>query len=441
MSIDEINTAVNQFISHHYNQILAPSQIEILVQRTVQAIQKSDIRKKIKATPINSIHFNKLLKNEIDSLVVNLKSPWKPSLNYTEKYKKLFFKLGRGEKISILELLKDTSLINSILWDQNQKVIGEARECVIEALKDIFIQLEGKTLTKNENFHLEMIIGDFLSVYPFLGPINGEVLEIPILKNNVWKLFKYEVTEIHLTPSWMGSPIVAFGLKSEDAEAEPILLFKGTTYPSDKGAFLSLLTDFNPLGSVGSYAFYIGKEKIETWLKKNCVSKKALVFGKSLGGALAGKCVLNFSSKISKVMTYGAPGFTLGEKNKLECLAAAGALPVINYFAQVNDPVPYSDLHADKAVNYYEVVSGKSRKNPLTAHAHMYSAHEQSAVLKMKSETIQNVWKRSSVTAARATASILFFVLLPTYILITIARHIYAVIRYCFEHIFKNISN
>ncbi len=78
---------------------------------------------------------------------------------------------------------------------------------------------------------------------------------------------------------------MAFGLIPNERSSPPLLLFKGTTYPTDDGCMLGLLTDLNPFASVGKYAFKIGKNKISKWLENHTSQSRARIYGKSLGSA------------------------------------------------------------------------------------------------------------------------------------------------------------
>jgi hypothetical protein len=270
---------------------------------------------------------------------------------------------------------------------------------------------------------MEFIIGDLLCLLPFLRPIDGDTIQVPVKIESEWHLVDYTIERIEITPSWMGSPLVAYGLKNPDFP--PLLLYKGTTYPSDEGACLSFLTDLNPFASVGSYAFSIGREKIKTWLENNASKLKARVYGKSLGGAQAWRTALEFPEYVAKVKAYGAPGFTPGERDKIHEVTDKYKDLEIEFYCQENDPVPYSDWVADRGVNYYEVRALKKHECGILAHADMLSTHEHSEIRKMKPEEINNPLKRAAVTTARLFASVAFpFILLGHTIKTTISHTI-----------------
>jgi len=350
-----------------------------------------------------------------DKVLVSAKTPWTPHLpleSLTTR-QKMILQILQGNVPPLKELLKDRTLLAAILWKKNPQLLDEAKDLVQKILSDLNTHLKNPHLTESDSFHIEMIIGDLLSLYPFLGPKNRESLHVPIRVNNEWLFVEYKVEKIFLTPPLIGSPITDYGLTAPDAP--PLLLFKGTTYPTDKGFALSLLTDLNPFGSVGAYAFGIGKKKIQIWLENNCSNQKALVFGKSLGGAHAWQSALTFPNQVQKVMAYGAPGFSLFDLDNLKKLKKQNKLPEINIFCQENDPFPYFDWAAKEGVNYYQVIGSKIRKG-IIAHADMYSTHEKCIILK----TDPNISGKATRIVSTTFRGVLSFAVFPPVLLLHI---------------------
>ena len=350
----------------------------------------------------------KSLLTAVKDILLNAKSPWNPKLELDSKIQQLFFKIMRGKIPPTKELLQG-SLLKAVIWKKNPQLLKEGRDLLNKIFADMSIELSQNKLSKEEIFHMEMIIGDLLSLYPFLDPKNEEELKVPLHIEGKWKVGTYHVEKIKLTPNWMGSPLVAIGLKPQDAQhIPPLLLFKGTTYPTDKGFSLSLLTDLNPGASVGSYAFSTGRKKIQGWLNRHAIGHKAIVYGKSLGGAQAWRTALHYPDQIQKVMAYGAPGFSSKDEKKWELIINKRPYPKVNMFCQQGDPVPYFDKVVPKGFNYFLVLGEKSRHGVL-AHADMYSTHERSVVINIDASKMEKKWRRMSLTALRAVLSIFVF--------------------------------
>lgn len=349
----------------------------------------------------------------VQAILISAKTPWNPTFDLESNIQKLFLDVMRGRPPSTRKLLKEHFLLKAVVWKRNPEVLKEGRVLLNKIFENMFEELQQKNLSQNESFHLEMIIGDLLSLYPFLGPEEKEILSVPLQLDGKWQLIPYQINPIHLTPPWMGSPLEAFGLAPQNPKAPPLLLFKGTTYPTDKGFSLSLITDFNPAASVGSYAFRSGRKKIQKWLEAHTANKRAILYGKSLGGAQAWRTALYFPEQIDKVLAYGAPGLSSRDVKKWNRIQKnATHLPEIQVFCQKGDPVPYFERHA-KGFKYYQVLGEKPRKGVL-AHAEMFSTHERSIILQMDASKIAQKWRRLGLTAFRALLSIFIF---PLFIL------------------------
>lgn len=408
---------VKSFTNQKFQHDMSKAQIKAFSERILEAVHRDADVKTIKA----KIGTGDLLPltdkiSEISSrLLVSAKSAWNPKITPKSDRQALIFNILRGNRPPIRELLKDRELISAVLWKPNPELLGEARSLIQDLFVDMHAQLSTQQLSASDEFHLEMIMGDLLSLYPFVKPEPGETVQLPAKIEGKWELVSYTTDRIEMTPGWMGSPLVAYGLQPSHPSAPPVLLFKGTTYPTDEGAWLSILTDLNPFASVGSYAFGIGKEKIQHWLEQQTSTSKTVVYGKSLGGAQAWRSALNFPEYIGKVMAYGAPGFSPWEEQKLHRVKEANPELELNFFCQKNDPVPYSDFPAKKGVNYYEVLGGTIQDNLLAAHADMYSTQERSAILKMDPQVVNSPWKRAAVTIVRLIGTMLFPLLLLVY--------------------------
>ncbi len=62
------------------------------------------------------------------------------------------------------------------------------------------------------------------------------------------------------------------------------------------------MTDLNNFASVGAYIYAMGKQRINDWLEAHTIHSKAIIYGKSLGGAHAWRTALNFTQQVEKVM-------------------------------------------------------------------------------------------------------------------------------------------
>lgn len=405
----KINKTVIDNISFHLNfnhlcDGLNEDQVKTIAKLAIAHLKKES---HLSTKEIQSDLF--LIDQAVDHVIASGKAPWMPNLEFKDKRQEKIFNLMRGEFSE--EIARDKELISAVILEKNPALLKETRGLLQDVFFDMFSQMEEKKLSKQENFHMEVMIGDLLSLYPFLRPEQDEEIKIPIFIEGKWNLVSYQTDKIPLTPPWMGSPLVAYGLSPKNnLSAPPLLLFKGTTYPTDEGASLSILTDLNPGASVGSYAYSIGKKKIESWLSSHVTDEnKAIIYGKSLGGAHAWRTALQFPTYVQKSMCFAAPGFSSKDLQKLNILKNEGNLPQINLFSQKNDPVQHIDLIAKNGVNYYEIL-GKKKYKGVLAHAHMNSTQESSIILNKKPSA--KSLKRVALTSLKVLSSLTLFPLL-----------------------------
>lgn len=381
------------------------SQIVTLLLKRLECENPSLLKLIENASPIPSGELEKF--GELVSNALML-----PEASYHQQIKprtdiqKLIHTALQGEEIDFTAIRNKIELFKSVVWRRNDAILAEARSLLKDYFNAFYRELSSASLSEDQQFHFEVLIGELLSLYAFLNPQPGSVdqLQLPVKIKGQWELADYTVEPIKLTSRWLGSPLVAFGLKSDKLEAPPVLIFKGTTYPTDEGCSLSLLTDLNPFASVGSYGFRLGKKTIEKWLTTQSTHAKAMVYGKSLGGALSLHTTLHFSAYIQKVMVYGSPGLSKKEMDKLDHLPSE-MKPAIHSFCQKDDVVPFVGHIAKTAIQYYHVI-GNKLPNTFVAHADMFSTHLKAILIKLN--PLQMVQKRKRFVMALLQTSASF---------------------------------
>jgi hypothetical protein len=388
------------------------AQVKVITHAAIESLyyEKKEGLKGWKGKKEADAQAKKLLQEKVRSLVVSNKQPWDPHVAPTGGIQPLIMKILEGNFQAERDLIKIKGLVSAIMWKKNLEPLKEMRALIGKCLEDMHqgIEARGVPLTPSEQFHFEVIIGDFLSVYPFLRPEAEEKISVPFFLGGKSHLAAYKAEPLRLTPKWMGSPLMGFGLNPVEGEknAPPLLLFKGTTFATDQGHNLSLLTDINPGGSVGSLGFKHGKKVLQNWFDKQ--NRKALVIGKSLGGSQAWRAALHFPDQVGRVMSYAPPGFYPGNLKQLGPLKKEGRLPEINIFIQKTDIVSYVDLAAKEGVNYYLILGEKNRKG-MRAHASIFSSNKHAVILKLPHFSKMRGHKRRAMTVLRVAISILFF--------------------------------
>lgn len=235
--------------------------------------------------------------------------------------------------------------------------------------QETFIRLEPfLNAHKEQQLWGEIFTGHLLAYFTFLSPEEGEHLKVPVFKEGKWQLVQFQIEKIHLTPRWMGSFAVAFGLKT-DTQREQILLFKGTAYPTDEGFIKQLLADVTPFASVGRLLFYFGKEKLKKWFSTH----PSTIYGASLGGALSQHAANAFPEKSLRVFAYNPPAL-------LDHEIASLAKAEVNVISNLRDIVTKSGSKRSSNCKIYQVIPLKPR-NFLLAHVECFEAFEKHLIL------------------------------------------------------------
>lgn len=240
-----------------------------------------------------------------------------------------------GLNISGVDLGK---MLYSVMVERDADISQTTLQWVKERLERAAVEISNPKLR-------EIYYHNLLAYYPFFGPSAGDEIRIPNGPNG--ELVTYETERIELTPNALSSPLVAYGLIPKDGnkEAPPMLLLKGSTYASDEGCYLSLLSDINPFFPVGGYAFHLfAKERIGKWFEKNNREGfgKAVVLGASLGGALTLQAASYFPDQIKTAHAFNSPAMTSAVVDawatKTQDLDEAEK-PKINVYLQAGDPI------------------------------------------------------------------------------------------------------
>lgn len=301
-----------------------------------------------------------------------------------------FLNFLKGKLPSLGEAWKARSALPAILWKKNPQMLKEVRTL----FHDIFNETAAKVLvsqpTGNESFHYQTIIFNLLSYYIFLDPQEGSIFNIPQLVGDKWVSVPYKVERMELTPSKMGSPLIAFGLVPQVFGAPPLLLFKGTTYPADDGFFLSLLADIDPHNGAGGWAFNDAYPKIDKWLKDNTekAGVKARVTGQSLGGSLSQKAAIYCSQYIESVFSFNPPGLSKHDEKQWNELQTGNKekqlpLPKVQVYCQDGDLVHTVDYMVKEGWDYYRLFGDDKNPSRLLAHAFGFSLHDNCIITKM----------------------------------------------------------
>lgn len=254
----------------------------ILRSKSFHLYEQARFNAGLSSANLNAVELARL-HQATDQLIESIGNPIDTTPKELTESTQLLYQKLMGEIPSFSDILKNFGLILSIIFKRNPAFDVDAKKMLQEQLDKVS---DFMSTGVTDHLGVEVYLMNILSLYPFFDPKEGETLHVPQVIDGKVEKVQCKVHKIQLTPSWMGSPIYATGLTPIDnPKAAPYVLFKGTTYPSDDGALLSILADISPFASVGKWVMAAGRDNLEAWLKQQ--PHKAIVTGMSLGGAEA----------------------------------------------------------------------------------------------------------------------------------------------------------
>jgi hypothetical protein len=228
-------------------------------------------------------------------------------------------------------------------------------------------------MSQGEEEIYKAFVHNIIALLPYCYPDEGEEFVIPQKVEGVWKACKYRVDrKIELTPRWFSTPMICYGLTSDDGP--PLLSFLGTTYPAGEGFVATVLSDFTPGLSVGHAPYMMGKEKIAEWFEGK---QGVRLFGMSLGGAMTFQALRHHRDKIDSVDAFNPPGlYPWNWKERFD------GPQKVNIYYQENDLVAtMGSFPEGNGVSVFHVHS-KEKEGMFQAHARVYTGGDEVTMLK-----------------------------------------------------------
>lgn len=219
------------------------------------------------------------------------------------------------------EALLSLQVIKAVFLRRDPELMRGMRLAFQQGFQYVCEQLQTARVSPDEPLKFnqaQLFLSNCLSLLPY-GDINPyESISIPQWINNSWQLVEYKVVPIELTPTRGFKAlfikdedrVFAYGLEPiNQPEAEPHLIFMGTTYPAGQGFLWQIKTDMEAFETAGKKLYRSGHKKITEWLDRQ--QQKAHACGISLGGALAELLAIHQGDKLSRVVTLNSPGLYL----------------------------------------------------------------------------------------------------------------------------------
>ncbi len=276
-------------------------------------------------------------------------------------------------------------LFRAIFIERDPYLLRGMRYVFQEGFQYIHDQLTQKNLTESERAQAELYLSNCLNVLPFGDITPYESISIPQYIQGKWELVDYKVVPIELTPTsgfeklfmTESDRVFAYGLEPiSHRDAEPHLIFMGTTYPAGQGLATQLYTDLEAFETPGKQLYRTGRERILKWINQQ--QKKPHICGMSLGGALALLLAVDQGDKLSRVDALNPPGlhnpWFKDAYDNWDELYREGRAPPVYIQKQGNDPVSAFGIWK-KGFQVYHVIPPRNKQgwNGLLDHSLNYA--------------------------------------------------------------------
>lgn len=211
--------------------------------------------------------------------------------------------------------LVNWELLKAILVKRDPELLKEFRLGFQQGFDHVFTQLEGKQFTAEQHEQIQLYLSNCLTVFPIGDPNPYESLTMPQWIENQWVMVEYSVTPIELTNhkgknEWIHKDydrVFAYGLEPiNNLEAQPHLIFMGTTYPAGQGFIPQITTDMKGFETVGYSLYQQARERLKQWIIEQ--KKKIHVCGISLGGSLSLLLAIDLGEYLSRVDALNPAG-------------------------------------------------------------------------------------------------------------------------------------
>ena len=282
--------------------------------------------------------------------------------------------------------LTSWNVFRAVFMKRDPELLRGMRYAFQEGFDYIYTQLKAQQLTSSQHEQALLYLSSCLNLLPFSDITPHEFFKIPQYIHDEWCLVDYRVVPIELTPTSGfeklfiadADRVFAYGLEPiTHQQAEPHLIFMGTTYPAGQGFLTQIHTDFEAFETPGKRLYRSGHERITAWLSAQ--QKKVHVCGTSLGGALALLLAIDQGNQLSRVDVLNP--FRLynpwrkSRYDHWDELCAEGTAPPVYIQKQGYDPISACGGVWKKEFNILEVIPPESVKarNALIDHALVYT--------------------------------------------------------------------
>ncbi|NYQ91506.1 lpg1907 family Dot/Icm T4SS effector, partial [Escherichia coli] len=165
----------------------------------------------------------------------------------------------------------------AIYLQRDPLLLKEFRLAFQKGFDALFTQLSGRQFNSQQNEQIQLYLSNCLSYLPLFDLNPYESIKVPQRINDQWVMVDYYIKPIELTNHRGKNDLIlrdddrvfAYGLEPIDnPNAQPHLIFMGTTYPAGQGFISQLNTDLKGFETVGYSLYKNGRDRIKDWILK-----------------------------------------------------------------------------------------------------------------------------------------------------------------------------
>jgi len=266
--------------------------------------------------------------------------------------------------------LRSWPLFKAIFISRDPSLLIEMRKAFQEGFYYVFEQLQNQRHTPSQLEQIQLYLSNCLSLLPYSDITPYESINIPQYINEKWVMIEYKITPIELTdPEGFkhfliqdSDRVFAYGLEPLiNKNAQPHLIFMGTTYPAGQGFWEQIKSDLRPFRTVGYSLYKSGRKKISEWIDKQ--NKKPGACGVSLGGTLSLIAAMDQGNKLSRVDALNPAGLYQYDDKKFDHWNNLTEKPKVIIQQQGNDPVSRLGVWK-KDWKFLKITPPKDKKGP-----------------------------------------------------------------------------
>jgi hypothetical protein len=316
------------------------------------------------------------------------------------------------------------SLRREIKLFMRDEILNELNQCV-RTLCDPNLSTEDEQRTRAEEQRLVLYFHHLIGVIAHTSAEAGEVFIIPQKDPNdgKYKPAQYQLERIDMSPetgplSFFLKPrdrLYALGFKPLDKAHSPIIAFQGTTFPTDQGAGLSVLCNFDVYRnhSIGESH---NRRQVDQWINTLAAEgySRVTLTGISKGGSLSQIVAGEHPEQVANAYCFSPTALHRKTLARLNATWNRADLTPenkakIHVFMQALDFVPlFGHQFLEGSLLYHINTPGQSLPAPI-AHMSLFAGRRNAVITRLQMDDVKRPYARTFFNYFLFSASAVMF--------------------------------